>query len=78
MNEGVDNTSQPEAVLGITNLQETRFYQRFYQAAKENGREEEGHSLILQFIENQKPIEGDSLSSFGKRSARHNCRTASS
>jgi predicted transposase YdaD len=46
-------------MLGITTLQETRFYQE----AKEDGREEEGRALVLRLLNRRFGVLPESLSS---------------
>ncbi|MBD1821560.1 Rpn family recombination-promoting nuclease/putative transposase [Cyanobacteria bacterium FACHB-DQ100] len=53
------NRQEAEAMLGITTLQETRFYQE----AKEDGREEEGRGLVLRLLNRRFGVLPESLSS---------------
>jgi predicted transposase/invertase (TIGR01784 family) len=53
------NRQEAEAMLGITTLQETRFYQE----AKEDGREEEGRALVLRLLNRRFEVLPEPLSS---------------
>ncbi|MBW4528179.1 MAG: Rpn family recombination-promoting nuclease/putative transposase [Phormidium tanganyikae FI6-MK23] len=53
------NRQEAEAMLGITTLQETRFYQE----AKEDGREEEGRGLVLRLLNRRFGVLPEPLSS---------------
>jgi predicted transposase/invertase (TIGR01784 family) len=53
------NRQEAEAMLGITTLQETRFYQE----AKEDGREEEARGLVLRLLNRRFGVLPESLSS---------------
>jgi len=53
------NRQEAEAMLGITTLQETRFYQE----AKEDGREEEGRGLVLRLLNRRFGVLPESLAS---------------
>jgi predicted transposase YdaD len=53
------NRQEAEAMLGITTLQETRFYQE----AKEDGREEEGRALVLRLLDRRFGVLPEFLSS---------------